>query len=223
MKPSTVMTRQSGFTLIEVLIAMAITAFVATIAYTGLSAAISGVESTRAVASRNYELNRAMMIVTRDLRQFVARPIRDEFGETEPAMSGGELARATLSFTRAGWHNPNGLSRSQLQRVAYRVEDETLWRDAWSVLDRAGDSEPSSVRLLDGVEYLEVAFLGDLSELEMSNDGRALDTRNWRPNWGGVDYQQSNASGVAPPIAVELRLQLNDMGEVRRLYALPPI
>ena len=41
--------RQSayGFTLIEVLIALAITAFVSAIAYSGLSAVISGVESPR--------------------------------------------------------------------------------------------------------------------------------------------------------------------------------
>ena len=99
--------RSAGFTLVEVLIALAITAFVSTIAYTSLSTVLAGVESTRQVSNRTYEVNRAWMIISRDLRQFVNRPIRDEFGEREPAMMGGPAARFALSFTRSGWHNPN--------------------------------------------------------------------------------------------------------------------
>ena len=74
-----------GFTLVEVLIALAITAFVSTIAYTSLSTVISGAESTRTAAERSYAINRAWMIISRDIGQFVARPVRDEFGELEPA------------------------------------------------------------------------------------------------------------------------------------------
>ena len=77
---------QDGFTLVEVLIALAITAFVSTIAYTSLSTVITGMESTRENSERAYAINRAWMIITRDLRQFVNRPVRDEFGEAEPAL-----------------------------------------------------------------------------------------------------------------------------------------
>jgi general secretion pathway protein J len=204
-----------------VLIALAITAFVSTIAYTSLSTAILGVERTREVAERTYEINRALMILSRDLRQFVARPIRDEFGDSEAAMIGGRLARFPLSFTRSGWHNPNGLLRSQLQRVAYRLEDQALWRDSWAVLDRAGDSEPQSVLLLEDVEYFEVGFLESLETLEMSNDDRGIDTRNWLENW--VSQGGAGGEGLPPPVALELRLELADWGEIRRVYALPPL
>ncbi len=210
-----------GFTLIEVLIAMAITALVATLAYSSLSTAILGVESTRAVATRTYEINRALMILSRDLRQFVPRPIRDEFGDVEPAMMGGRLARFPLSFTRAGWHNPNGLLRSQLQRVAYRLEDAVLWRDSWAVLDRAGDSEPQSVILLEDVEYFDLLFLASLDTLEISSDGSGMETRDWQENW--VADPGIAGPGLVPPVALEVRLQLDDWGELRRLYALPPL
>ncbi len=210
-----------GFTLVEVLIALSITAFVAAIAYSSLSTAILGVESTREVATRTYEVNRALMILGRDLRQFVSRPIRDEFGDLEPAMTGGPLARFPLSFTRSGWHNPNGLERSQLQRVAYRLEDTVLWRDAWAVLDRAADSEPQSVILLEDVEYFDLAFLGSLEALDVSNDGRELETRNWPESW--VPTTGVGDGGLAPPVAIELTLELTDWGELRRLYALPPL
>ena len=123
--------RNAGFTLVEVLIALAITAFVSAIAYTSFSTVMSGVESSQATAERVYQVNRAWMMISRDLEQFVARPVRDEFGELEPAMQGGIAARFALSFTRGGWHNPVGHARSELQRVNYRMEDETLWRDSY--------------------------------------------------------------------------------------------
>lgn len=212
---------QRGFTLIEVLIALAITAFVATIAYSSLSAVISGVESTRAAATATYELDRALMILSRDLRQFTVRPVRDEFGQVEPALQGGALARHMLSFTRGGWHNPNQHTRSNLQRVNYLVEEDALWRESYAVLDRVGDSKPQRVKLLDGVQDMRVGFLGSLETVENANDGKSLDTRNWAENWI-VDTSVPDAN-LPPPVAIELRLELEGWGELTRLYELPPI
>ena len=217
----TVSERRGGFTLVEVLVALAITAFVSAIAYSGLSTAITGVEQTRAVADRTYEVNRAWMIISRDLRQFIPRPVRDEFGESEPALQGGPAARFPLSLTRTGWHNPNALPRSNLQRVNYRLEDGALWRETYPVLDRAGDTVAQEVRLLEGVEYMTITFLGDLSGAGGTEDSVSLDTRDWLENWV-VDTSTPGAS-LAPPAAVEIRLQLEDWGEMRRLYALPPL
>ena len=212
---------QSGFTLIEVLIALAITAFVASISYASLSTVMAGVESTREVANRTYEINRAWSIVTRDLQQFTVRPIRDEFGEVEAAMTGGRAARFLLSFTRSGWHNSQGQQRSQLQRVNYLLEDDALWRESYAVLDRAGDTQARRVKLLEGVEYFELGFLASLDEVETGNDGKGLDTKNWRENWVVGSGQLGRV--LEPPVALEIRMQLQDIGEVRRLYALPPI
>lgn len=218
--------RHSGFTLIEVLIALAITVFVSTIAYSSLSAVISGVEDTRRLAQRTHEINRAWMILSRDLRQFSPRPVSDEFGELEPAMLGGPAARFLLSFTRSGWHNPQGLRRANLQRVNYRLEDETLWRDSYPVLDRAGDSQPREVELLGGVEFLELKFLGTLEAVGSSagtggGNDRGLDTRNWPENW--VNDGSRPGGELAPPVALEVTMQLTGVGEIRRLYALPTL
>ena len=211
-----------GFTLVEVLIALAITAFVSMIAYTSLSSVIVGVEGMRETTDRTYEINRAWMIISRDLRQFVPRPVRDEFGEEEPAMSGGSVARFALSFTRAGWHNPNANPRSNLQRINYRLEDGALWRDSYAVLDRAGNTEPQSVLLLGGVEYMELAFLASLQGVQKESGGSGLDTRDWVESWI-VDDQAPGAGVTSPPVALETRLQLDDWAEMRRMYALPPL
>jgi general secretion pathway protein J len=213
--------RATGFTLIEVLIALAITAFIAAIAYSSLSTALQAVEAARATAQRSYEVNRAWMIISRDLRQFVARPVRDEFGQVEPAMVGGLAARFPLSFTRTGWHNPNDIARSNLQRVNYRVEDGVLWRDAFAVLDRAPDTVPQQLRLLEGVEVLELVFLGNLTDAQPAGRGIALETRDWLADW--VPDTSTPDAELTPPAALEFRLQLEDLGEMRRIYALPPL
>lgn len=213
--------RAAGFTLIEVLIALAITAFVSAIAYSSLSSALQGVESTRQTANRTYEINRAWMIISRDLRQFVARPVRDEFGEVEPAMYGGPGARFALSFTRTGWHNPNGIARSHLQRVNYRLEDGALWRDTYAVLDRAPDTEPQQVKLLEGVEYLDLLFLASLQQVQATGDKLELETRNWADSW--IANAGAPGEELPPPVALEFILELDDWGEMRRLYALPPL
>jgi general secretion pathway protein J len=211
----------AGFTLIEVLIAMAITAFVSMIAYTSLSTVMTGVERLRENTDRIYEVNRALMIISRDLRQFADRPIRDEFGEVEPALTGGILARFLLRFTRTGWHNPNDHPRSNMQRINYRLEEGGLWRDSYPVLDRAADTEPQTVLLLDQVDDLQLTFLSSVEELQVQTGGTSVDTTNWRENW--VANSSAPGEELAPPVAIEMTLQLEDWGELRRMYALPPL
>jgi len=211
----------SGFTLVEVLIALAITAFVSVIAYTSLATVMTGVERLQGNTDRIYEINRAFMILSRDLRQVSTRGVRDEFGELEPPFTGGELARFDLSFTRSGWHNPNGHPRSNLQRVNYRLEDNALWRDSYPVLDRVSDTEPQSVLLLDDVEEMRLAFLGSLEGLQTQVGSAAIDTSNWQDNW--VPDSSLLEAELEPPVALEITVQLQDWGEIRRLYALPPL
>lgn len=214
--------RQSvaGFTLVEVLIALAISAFIAAAAYTGLGTVMTGVERTRAEAERTWEINRALNFLSRDLRQFADRPVRDEFGEVEPALQGGPAARFLLSLTRAGWHNPQGHPRSSLERVNYVIEDEALWRESYPVLDRTTEIEPRRVRLLDQVVDMRLLFLPDIGAVNPSARGTDIDTRAWPENW--VANLSDPGADLPPPIAVQVQLELEDWGEVRRLYVLPP-
>ncbi|WP_240725117.1 type II secretion system minor pseudopilin GspJ [Mangrovimicrobium sediminis] len=213
--------RQRGFTLIEVLIAMAITAVVAAIAYRIFATVLVGAERTEASMERVYEVNRAWMFISRDLEQFVGRPVRDEFGEDEPAMIGGPAARFTLAFTRSGWFDPMGNPRPELQRVNYRVEDGALWRDSFPVLDRGGNTEPYETRLLEEVDDLQVLFLPPTTAVRTVGSSSELDTRQWQDSW--VADTSQPGSLLEPPLAVEVRLLLRDWGEMRRIYVLPPI
>lgn len=207
-----------GFTLIEVLIAMAITAFVAAASYSGIATVLSASERLDESRRRTGDLHRALDLLDRDVRQFVDRPVRDEFGATQPGLSGGPLDFHPLQLTRAGWHNTRELPRSDLQRVYYYLEDGDLWRGYYAVLDRVGNSEPLTVRLLDDVDNFELRFLDRLEDLRISREG-VIDTQPWERNWV-PDRSRPDAERL-PPVAVELRLELADLGTVRRLYVLP--
>ena len=207
------MRRPSGFTLLEVLIAMGITAAVATLSFASLNQTLNSVEGLRDQGERITELNRSWGLLTRDLQHFVNRPVRNEFGLTDPALFGGEVADQSLSFTRIGWYNTTGRPRSSMQRVRYVLEDDTLYRESYLVLDRTTESEPQRVALLEGVLLFEMRFMAANSQIR----GEDLDTDDWPEAWG----MGSSAAGQAPPGAVEVILELEDLGEVRWLYELP--
>jgi len=201
-----------------VLVALAITAFVAAASFSGISATLTGAEQLRTASERTRDLNRALALLNRDLRQFSDRSVRDEFGAIQPAMAGGPLALYPLMLTRDGWSNSFTQPRSELQRVFYYLEDDALWRAYFSVLDRAVDAEPQRMELLRGVSNFEVRFLDAPENLELDDD-LVVDTRAWVQSW--VASPGAGSTVPAPPVALELRLELVDFGELRRLYALP--
>ena len=208
----------AGFTLVEVLVAMAITALISVVAYGALSSALSGAESVRSAMVRSQDINQTLALLSRDIRQVVNRPISDEFDQRAPALSGGELSRYPLTLTRAGWHNSTGAPRSTLQRVSWWIEDDVLWRAHFPVLDRTPGTEAIETAMLEDVERFEVRFLPTINDMKSDRDD-VIDDRNWRENWV-LDVSQPGLEWPTPA-AIEIVLQLARLGEVRRLYVLP--
>ena len=68
---------------------------------------------------------------------------------------------------------------------------------------------------------LQLLFLGSLGAAGAEGESIALDTRNWADNW--VPDTSTPDQSLAPPVALEFRLRLSDWGEMRRIYALPPL
>jgi general secretion pathway protein J len=200
-----------GFTLLEVLVALAVFAIMATAAYSGLRSVLF---TRAAVEKENRRLAAVQLAVFRleqDIEQTLSRGIRDEYGEPQPALRGGELLNEALILTRAGWDNPLGQPRSNLQRVAYRFGEGQLWRLHWNVLDRGGSVESRELLLLDQVREFRVRFL-DQSDA-------------WRNDWpppagSGADSNLTSDPDTLPR-AVEITLTLEDWGAITRLLPLP--
>lgn len=138
---------QQGFTLLEILIALAIFAIMSMMAYAGLAAVLDARASTVPRAEQLAQLQATFYLLNEDLSQIIKRPIRDEFGTTEPAFSVGR-GNEILVFTRTvpAWSNNAGAN--SLLRVSYSVEKEALYRRVWSLPDRTQQTEYRSRKLI---------------------------------------------------------------------------
>lgn len=198
-----------GFTLVEVMLAIAITAFVALLAYNGLSAAITAGERHQQQTQRLAAIQLPLTVMERDIRHAVSRPIRDEYSETRAAFSGGALNDYLLILTRRGWDNPRGLPRGELQRVRYVLENEELWRESWSVLDRMNEEDSQQrTLLLEQVLNVELAFL----DTQSSGASASPLGGEWVDDWEVEDRL---------PRAVEIRLEIEGFGEIKRVFSIP--
>jgi general secretion pathway protein J len=193
-----------GFTLVELLVALAIFAVLSLLAYGGLASVLDGSELTSARGARLGQLQRTVTHLVDDLTLAGRRPVRDAFGDPLPALVGGAGAAAVLELTRGGWPNPTGQPRSSLQRVAYDLVDGTLVRRIWPVLDRAPDSTPLEQRLLDGVTAFELRFRADRQA-------------RWQAAWPPAAGAPGDG---ALPLAVELALEVEGFGRITRLVVI---
>ena len=201
-------TKQQGFTLLELLIASIIFAIMAIMAYGGLDNVLKNSESSQQALKRLQQIQQSISVLNRDFSQIIHRGIRDDYGNKQPYLSAGNNLDHLIEFTRGGRVNPANLLRSSLLRVAYRFEDEKLIRLQWPQLDRAQGIEPKQTTLINNIENVSLRFLDDKGE--------------WREQWPPLNANTGNAQTATPiePAAIEIVLKLKDWGDIRRLYAM---
>ncbi len=199
-----------GFTLVELLAAIAIFAVMAVMAYGGLAAVLRARASVETALARTAEVQKAIYRLQSDFEQARARPIRNAYGDEQPAFATREGFRdeAQIEFTRGGRSNPGFLPRSAMERVAYGLEDGVLTRYSWNTLDRASEEGRHKLPLLTSVNSLSWRFL-DLN-------------RAWHENWPPRNTPASPEHAQSLPLAVELLLDTKDWGEIRYLFRLVP-
>lgn len=193
-----------GFTLLEMLVALAIFAIIGIASYSGLRSVLQARVSIEAESQRLAQVQMALYFLERDIEQILFRPIRDEYGQVQPALAGDENNDPLLEFTRSGWDNPLQQQRARLQRVHYRLTQNTLLRGYWQTLDRGANNAIRETELLTRIDGVQIRFL-------------AADNR-WQRRWPPAD--QTEAATAELPRALEITLELNDWGEITRLFRL---
>lgn len=189
--------RAFGFTLIEVLVAMAVFSVLAVIAYKGVERMTLTKQALDVENRRWRDLTLVMGRFEEDLGQVVNRPWRDEGGLTQPALRGGaggvDSNGAQLELVR--------FDGGRLIHLGYRLREGRLEMLLWDSLDLAPRTEPQVLKLLDGVERIDLRFL------DMGGQ--------WQLSWpqGSYAYQL--------PRGVEVKLTLANGHTLQRLVALP--
>lgn len=196
----------TGFTLLELLIAISIFSVLSVMAYSGLKTVLDSRDASQQKAERVADIQIAMLRINNDLLHATERTVRDAFGSPISSMMTLQSGDSSLEWTRSGYSNPGEFKRSNLQRVAYKLNENNLVRVTWPVLDRTQGTEPTESILISDIESLEWNFID-------------------QSNAASSDWPTTAAFAAGRitelPRAVELLINFNDIGEIRRVILLP--
>ena len=202
------MKRQRGFTLLEVLVAVALLALLGLAAALTLGSSVRSEQIVGASVERLQRLQRAQQWLRRDLEQLVPRLGRSEQGDprAQYLQTGGDDDNMLLDFYKSGRRIlPGAAPASHLERVRYRLDSGRLIRDSSPRLEAPDGERWRHAELLDQVSGVELRFYYQ---------------QQWRDQWPPL---QTGAAGGAPelPQALQLILDTERYGPVPQTILLP--
>jgi general secretion pathway protein J len=191
-----------GFTLLEVLIAIAIFSVISLSSFTIFDTVLNSEETSKSRTDRLNELQRAFLLMERDFLQITRRSIRlngdkplQGFIHTEQGSFFSDSQ--AIGFVRTGWTNPGLLlPRSDVQSVAYQLNDNVLERVYFNFVDAVPGEKPKVRPLISGVSELSFEYFNG---------------REWRD-----DLPQN-----VFPMAIAIDIITEDYGLIRRQFLLP--
>ncbi len=206
-----------GFTLLEVLVAVAVFATVGVLAIGGLRSVLLADQATQAQSERLAQLQVTLAVLERDLRHSIALSPRDGYGDRLPPLRYNPVTEPRqLELVRAG---QGELDR--LARVAWRITDRGLERVAWPVLDGALPESEQARLFLDREAYVRNGPASNRETGRRPDDGLEIRfefvdgrSREVRDSWPPLDAEES------PPAQVIVSLVVPGLGPIERRIAL---
>lgn len=192
-----------GFTLIEVLVALAVLAMVTLASHQILSTAINANQNSKEKVAEIGAMNTVFRMMQQDFTQLALRNTRNESGDSLELFLMADRFLFDSQYhgvagVRDGWSNPvNLLPRSELQLFSYVVEEDNLVRKYRIYVDSLDGTEPKSQVLLEGIKDFTISFRGE-------ND-------KWEENW----------TNPSLPKAIKVEIALADEMIVSRILLLP--
>jgi general secretion pathway protein J len=209
-----------GFTLVEMLVAIAIFGIMSAIGYRALDGALTSRDRVSDEYRRWRDIARAVAQVERDMESLEPRAVREASGlEGAPLVGTRRALRAEaplLAFTRRGEVDAND-NIGPPRRTGYRITDGVLERLTWPALDQGPRTIPNASPLLVGVRRLDVQY--------RDSAGR------WWPAWPPegvptVEAPRSEGRAAGPasqlPIAVDVVIELAQGQRIQRVIPVLP-
>lgn len=217
---------QLGFTLVEMIIAVALSVVVAAMAYEALDGAARNAQRTHEVLDEINKLDKAWQLIGQDMRNIIPpNPPQAPMMGASLKSKGKDSFQLIMVFSRRGWLNPLGRMRSDLQQVNYRLAEGKLWRDYLPERNMPLeniDFERESLHqlLLEKVTDVQLKFLS-MDRVKSSGKG-VLEGSDYSSDWEET-WPPLNPSGNGPamPLALEMTIEVDGVGRSTRLFELP--
>lgn len=191
---------QSAFTLIEILIALAIFSILSVVMSLGLQSILRTYDRLKIRSAQFSALEIALTLMQRDVSQVVPRLVMTQDDQPQAALWG---STTQLSMTIGGFANPNSVEqRSTLQRISYQYEGGELLRITAPVLDTVKQTEFVKKSILSHVTAFKFSYL------DIHNSVRSF--------WPLIATQY-----VFLPKAVQVTMKIQGLGSVSRLFIVP--
>ncbi len=189
----------SGFTLLEVMVALAMFAVISVAAFTSLTQVQKAHDFSNEKMDNMTQLQLAIRKLEQDLSQITLRPIRNESDETIPALKTFSQDNFYLEFTRSGTDESISLNKTKLLRVAYYIKDKKLYRKIWYQLDRSSDEKAEAYVILNKINSAKIEYFDDKNQSKTA----------WSSETGG---------GQTLPMAIKISFDLEGLGKLERLF-----
>ncbi|MGF6694538.1 type II secretion system minor pseudopilin GspJ [Pseudomonas sp. D(2018)] len=189
---------QRGFTLLEVLIAVALFSLLGLACYRLLERVMHSDQRIAAHEVQLRQLQRALGLFERDLTQAIASPLGDDPSRRQALIGQPD----NLRLVRGGWSNPLHQPRSEVLEVGHTWRDGQWRRQYRSPPRRELETPPQhSQRLLDGINGVRLRYIDSQGE--------------------GHDSWPVASAPLSLPRALELELDAPGYPGVRRVILLP--
>lgn len=189
--------RQQGFTLLEMMLALALFSILSMAGYQLLQAVLRNSELTRQHATRLADIQRAFTLLERDISQARIRPMAASSLSVPNDFHLSHVGKNhSLTLVHDNWRNPAAfLPRSSLEKVTWRVQQGKLER----LSHHQPDSHQAQAKLSVTLNNIH-AF-----RLRFWSQGR------WQDSWN---------SGRILPEGIEVTLETGDFGSLQRVIFL---
>lgn len=185
---------QRGFTLLEVVVAIAIFSLLGLATYQLLDRVMRSDQRIQTQELQLRHLQRALSLLERDLVQVQRHALKDDHSHSQALISQPQ----GLRLLRGGWRNPLDYPRSELVQVSHRFGDGQWLRESQG-LEQGSISQAQP--LLAGVELIHLRFIDAVGQLH--------------------DSWPISGEALSLPAAVDIELSAPGFPNIRRVILLP--